>query len=217
VNNTLSGGVRPVFNAPQKETTFYGNVNYTHTFSPAMMNEFRIGVTQLVGRPEVRKRLEVPGINITGATGFSGALYPSGWWQTNYHYKDVFTWVRGAHNIKVGGEIRHARGSAQNTSNYIPTYGFASILDFADDEPLTMNRLVNPVTGTPATLFSQMRVTEWAAFVQDDWKVNRNLTLNLGLRYENMGTYYDKDNTLRNFLFGSGSTYTDKLAPARST
>ena len=51
-------------------------MNYTHTFSPSMMNELRFGVTQLVGRPEVRKHLEVPGVNITGATGFSGALYP---------------------------------------------------------------------------------------------------------------------------------------------
>jgi hypothetical protein len=215
VNNTLSGGVRPDFNAPQKETTFFGNLNYTHTFSPSMMNEFRVGVTQLVGRPEVRKHLEVPGVNITGATGFSGALYPSGWWQTNYHYKDVFTWVHGSHNIKIGGEIRHARGSAQNTSNFIPTYSFASLLDFADDEALSMNRLVNPVSGTPATLFSQMRVTEWAAFVQDDWKVSRNLTLNLGLRYENMGTYYDKDGTLRNFLLGTGDNYMAKLATGK--
>lgn len=215
VNNTLAGGVRPAFNAPQKETTFYGNLNYTHTFSPAMMNELRAGVTQLVGRPEVRKHLDVPGVNITGAGGFSGALYPSGWWQTNYHYKDVFSWVRGAHNIKIGGEVRHARGSAQNTSNFIPTYSFASILDFADDEPLTMNRLVSPASGTPATLFSQMRVTEWAAFIQDDWKVTRNLTLNLGLRYENMGTYYDKDGTLRNFILGAGNSYADKLATGK--
>jgi hypothetical protein len=215
VNNTLAGGVRPDFNAPQKETTFYGNLNYTHTFGPSMMNELRAGVTQLVGRPEVRKHLEVPGVNITGSSGFSGALYPSGWWQTNYHYKDIFTWVHGSHNIKIGGEIRHARGSAQNTSNYIPTYNFASLLDFADDEALSMNRLVNPVTGTPATLFSQLRVTEWAAFIQDDWKVSRTLTLNLGLRYENMGTYYDKDGTLRNFILGPGDSYEARLATGR--
>ncbi|HJZ98287.1 MAG TPA: TonB-dependent receptor [Candidatus Solibacter sp.] len=215
VNNTLSGGVRPIFDAPQKETTFYGNLNETHTFNPTMMNELRVGVTQLVGRPEVRKHLEVPGINITGSSGFSGALYPSGWWQTNYHYKDVFTWVKGSHNIKIGGEVRHMRGSAQNTSNFIPTYSFASLLDFADDEALSMNRLVSPVSGTPATLFSQLRVTEFAVFVQDDWKVSRNLTLNLGLRYENMGSYWDKDGTARNFLLGSGNTYQDKLATGK--
>jgi hypothetical protein len=215
INDTLSGGVRPAFNASQKETTFFANGNYTHTFGPTMINELRVGVTQLVGRPEIRKHLEVPGVNITGATGFSGALYPSGWWQTNYHYKDVFTWVKGSHNIKIGGEVRHARGSAQNTSNFIPTYNFANLLDFADDEALSMNRLVNPANGTPATLFSQLRVTEWAAFVQDDWKVSRTLTLNLGLRYENMGTYYDKGGTLRNFILGPGNFYQDKLATGK--
>jgi len=214
-NRTLSGGVRPQFDAPQDEFTYFGNLNYTHTFSSNKVNEARGGVIQLVGRPDVRKDLEVPGVNITGATGFSGALYPSGWWQTSFDFKDVFSWVHATHSLKMGGELRRMRGSAQNTSNYIPTYGFAQILDFADDAPISMNRLVNPSTGTPATLFSQLRNTEWALFVQDDWKISHNLTLNLGLRYEVFGTYNDKENTLRNFLFGSGNNELDRIAHGR--
>jgi hypothetical protein len=214
-NRTLSGGVRPQFDAPQDEFTYFGNLNYTHTFSSNKVNEARGGVIQLVGRPDVRKHLEVPGVNITGATGFSGALYPSGWWQTSFDFKDVFSWVHATHSVKLGGELRRMRGSAQNTSNYIPTYGFAQILDFADDAPISMNRLVNPSTGTPATLFSQLRNTEWALFVQDDWKISHNLTLNVGLRYEVFGTYNDKENTLRNFLFGPGNSEIDRIATGR--
>ena len=146
-----------------KETTHFGNINYTHTFDSTKLNEFRAGVMQLIGRPEIRKRLEIPGVTITSLSGFGGGQYPSGWWQTNYHYKDIFSWVRSTHTIKIGGELRHMRGSAQNTANFIPTYSFNSILDFADDDAQSMNRLVNPVTGEPAGVFSQLRQTEWAS------------------------------------------------------
>ena len=80
-------------------------VGGTHIFSPNKLNEIRGGVAQLLGRPDLRKELQVPGVNITGTSGFSGALYPSGWWQTNYDFKDIFSWVHKTHNIKIGGEL----------------------------------------------------------------------------------------------------------------
>ena len=42
-----------------------------------------------------------------------------------------------------------------------------------------------------------------------------NLTINIGLRYENYGTFKDSDDTLRNLILGSGSTYNERLASAR--
>ena len=215
-NRTLSGGARPAFDAPQSEFTYFGNINETHTFSSDKVNEFRGGVMQLIGRPDLRKQLQIPGVNISGVSaGISGALYPSGWWQTNYSYKDIFSWVRATHTLKMGGELRIMRGAAQNTSNYIPTYNFNSLLDFANDTPYTENRLVNPASGQPATLFTQLRQREWALFIQDDWKVSKRLTLNLGLRYENFGTFSDKQNSLRNFIFGPGSNPIERIANGR--
>jgi hypothetical protein len=215
-NRTLAGGVFPEFNAPQDETTFFGNLNYTHTFSPNKLNEFRAGVTQLKGQPDVRPDLNIPGISITGMSTVSGTSYPNGWWQTNFDYKDVFSWVHGSHNLKMGGELRRTRGAAQNTTNFIPAYTFANILDFADDEPLQMTRLVNPATGIPTTVFSQLRNWEWALFLQDDWKVSRRLTLNIGLRYEVFDTWDDKQNTLSNLVLGSGVTEMQRIANGRA-
>ena len=107
------------------------------------------------------------------------------------------------------------RGAAQNTSNYIPSYTFNNLLDFADDEAYTVNRLVNPASGVPSTLFSQLKQREWALFIQDDWKVSRTLTVNLGLRYENFGTFHEKQGSLRNLLFGPGNNILERIASGR--
>ena len=222
-NVTLSGGVRPQFNRPQGEWTSFGNMTYTHIFSPTAVNDLRGGVDQLIGRPDQinsicygkcdPQLLDIPNVSVTGGiSGFGVGGYPNGWWQTNYDYKDTFSYVRSTHSIKIGAELRVLHGAAQNTSNYIPSYAFTNLVNFANDSAYTETRLVNPATGTPATVFSQLRINEGAAFIQDDWKVSRRLTLNLGLRWEDFGSYHDKENTLRNFVFGSGDNIQQRIA-----
>jgi Carboxypeptidase regulatory-like domain/TonB dependent receptor-like, beta-barrel len=212
---TVNGGIRPAFDVPVLETTHYANVNHTHIFSATKLNELRAGVMRLVGTPDTPLHLEIPGITITGLTGFGQSNYPRGWWQTNYHVKDVFTWVASTHTLKMGGEVRRMYGKAQNTNNYIPAYSFSSILNFANDEALQMLRYVDPRTGDPAIVKTELASTEWAVFLNDDWKVTRNLTINMGLRYENFGTLKDTDDILRNLIPGDGATREARLASAR--
>jgi hypothetical protein len=215
-SSTLNGGIRPVFNRPTDELTYFGSLNHTHTFSGNMLNEFRAGIMRLQGLPRVPDRLDIPAINITGLAGFATNGFPSGWFQTNFNYKDVFTWVHSAHTIKMGGEFRHIRSNSWNTSNYIPNYLFPNLLDFAYDDPLQVTRKVDPRTGTPATNVVGLRGREWALFINDDWKVARNLTLNIGLRYENYGSPKEVNGLLRNFVPGSGSHFFERLVTGRA-
>jgi Carboxypeptidase regulatory-like domain/TonB dependent receptor len=212
----VTGGIRPAFNRPTPNTTHYWNVNYTKTISSSKLNEVRAGMMRLVGLPDVPKHLEIPGITIQGGvTGFGQSGYPNGWWQTNWHFKDIFTVIKSNHLIKMGGELRQMYGSASNTNNYIPAYTITNLLNFADDEALQMSRYVDPRTGEPMTAFSELTQTEWAIFVDDDWKLSKNLTVNMGLRYENYGTFKDSDGTLRNIVLGPGATFFEQIAAAR--
>ena len=209
-------GLRPDFVRPQTDIALFANVNHTHIFTPTLINEFRAGVMRLRGLPSTPNHLEVPNINVTGSSGYQNAgNYPGGWFQTSFTYRNTLSWIRGGHNLKFGGELRRMRNNLINTSNYVPAYSFASILDFADDEAIQMQRAVDPRNGEPAVSGSAIRIWEWAGFIQDDWKVRRNLTVNLGVRYEYYGPMTDAQNRLRGFLFGSGSTYSERLANGR--
>lgn len=214
-NYSINGTIRPAFDLPLSETSHYANLNYTHIFGPTMLSEFRVGMMRLVGLPDTPQRLDVPQIVIPGTSMRQLGNYPRGWFQTSYHMKEIFSWIRSAHTLKMGGELRRQYGAARNTPNYVPEYDFANILTFVTDSPLQMLRLVDPRTGTPGTVYTELRTTEFSLFINDDWKVRRNLTVNIGLRYENYGTYHDKENSLRNLIFGPGSSYTERLASAK--
>jgi hypothetical protein len=215
-SDVLNGGVRPDFDRPTVEHTFFYSVNYTHIFSATTLNEFRTGMMRDVGKTAATPHLDVPGIGISGETGYGNSYYPAAWFQTNFHYKDMLSLVRSNHSLKIGAELRRARQNTWNTNYFVPQYTFASVLDFADGEALQEQRKVDPRTGEPATTVVGERFWEWAAFVQDDWKVRPNLTLNIGVRYENFRSPTEVNGLLRNFIFGAGSGYFDKLGAGKA-
>ncbi|MFN0105331.1 MAG: carboxypeptidase regulatory-like domain-containing protein [Bryobacteraceae bacterium] len=208
--------LRPYFARPQDDTSHFGNVNHTHIFGPASLNELRLGVIRLHGQPASPALQEVPQITITGSAGYqSVSNFPGGWFQTSYNLKDTFSRVQGNHSLKIGGELRRMHNNLRNTAAFIPVYTFANLLDFVDDEPIQMTRNVDPRTGNPVATDNAIRVWEGGLFIQDDWKARRNLTFNLGLRWEYYGPITDANNRLRSFIWGSGANYAERLASGK--
>lgn len=213
---TIAPPVRPQFIRNNPTTGNFGNINYTHTFSPNTLNEVRLGVTRWIGRYSDLLNKEVPELVITGLGTIRDVnVFPGGWSPTEYVLRDQLSTIRGAHRFQIGGEIRRAFNILWHTRYYLPAYTFASVLDFIDDEPIEMRRTVDPRTGEPISTRADQQIWEGAAFFQDDWKAKRNLTLNMGLRYDYFGPYTDKHNRLRNFVPGQGATPAERLASGK--
>ena len=105
-------------------------------------------------------------------------------------YGDMLSWTRGRHTFKFGGDI--LRDSILNffPGNFSGAYTFASLDDFGRSllgSPVTTpgNTLIEAYPG-PSTTGATTHPNLWqdSAFVEDDWKLRRNLTLNLGVRYD---------------------------------
>ena len=191
------------------------SVIYNHTFSPTFLNEARANAAgwrwnEIGTNPQEPFGLPTDVVDQIGSAqlSFFGAPGPSVFDQWTYSYKDVATKVAGNHTIKFGGDLTRLYYLNDPTYSARPSYNFYNVWDFLNDAPHTEGGSFNPFTGTPATNRQDEREDIWGLFVQDDWKVRPNLTLNLGLRYSYFGPLSSKQNNLNAVEFGSGpATY----------
>ena len=135
----------------------------------------------------------------------SGFVFPLDFRLHTYSLYDALNLTRGNHGLKIGGEFRRFLENSDFPTFFKPLVTFADILDFADDEVLTIQARVDPVTGSSTGTIATSVLQSFGLFVQDDWKVTPRLTLNLGLRYDNFGTLTERDGLLSTIVFPTGS------------
>ena len=197
------------------------SVIWNHTFSPTMVNEFRVNAAgwrwnEITSNPQQPVGLPQDNIDQIGNLGQSGnnpiqhfgASIGSILKQWTYTFKDVATKVHGRHTIKFGGEITRLFYLNECTGCGVPGYNFFNVWDFLNDAPHVEGPTgFNPNTGIPTTQRQDDRENIWGLFVQDDLKVRRNLTLNLGLRWSYFGPLYAKQNNMFASFPGSGADF----------
>jgi len=220
----------------------YRNFNYNltdiHTFSPTVLNEFRVGVSHMkfqfaplslgqgaprsLGIPEPVPDLIIPRINITGYQGFPtsflGTIGDIG--LQTYQLTDALTWIRGKHNIKFGADVRRYLTNLNLCQQCNGTFNYTNRLT-ANPQQLagTGSALASFVLGQTANASIDVNAGasylnhSYAFFVQDDWKILPRLTLNFGLRYDYQQNPIERHNGLSNF--NPSATDTNNGLPGR--
>ncbi len=194
----------------------YGKVNWTHTFSPALLHEAALSLVRVDGATPPTTRKDFPAVNVTGFQGFS--QNDISWVHENWNWHEVLSWMRGNHNLRFGADVDRQSDLDNFTVSFArPTFTFASLLDFAQDKPITQSGpTVDTATGRLAqNLYPRVFMTYVGSFVQDDWKIRKNLTLNAGLRFDHFGRLarVDRGGTPGSFFTpGAGSTFAQQIA-----
>ncbi|MGA8028026.1 MAG: TonB-dependent receptor, partial [Bryobacteraceae bacterium] len=213
---TGSDNARPTWSFDVPNRGYYAAVNWTHTFSPTLINETGIGMTYDTAYFEC-KTCEVPPIGISGMAGFGEGFAPTVFAQADFHWHDVVSLVHGNHTLKGGAEIFYNQDFAPFTPTDAgrPNYTFQSVFDFAADTPQFENGFdYNPQTGGQANVDRYWVDTYYAGFAQDDWKIKPNLTLSVGLRGEYLANPSERNGNRADLFLGAGSNFVDEIAGA---
>src|SRR6202044_1094889 len=214
----------PQFSALNNTWQVAGQAGWTHTFSPTMLNEFTIGqsrVEGVLGSGATPSGYFVPSVTVNGINVDSGQAFGVGFAQGdfiqhNYHWRDVLTHVKGAHTLKVGYEGWYGDDVEPFQGPWSqPKFNFANLLTLAQDAPVNENGIYyNPQTGTEQLWSWDAASRTFGLFVEDTWKARKNLTLTLGLRYDDSGNPWSKSpsTVFGNFYRGTGSTEQAQVA-----
>ena len=191
---------------------------WNHTFSPNFLNEFRVNGAgwhwnEVASNPQSPVGLPSDYIDTIGNISLSsfGPNVGSILDQWTYSFKDVATKIIGRHTMKFGGEVTRLFYLNDCAGCGVPSYNFFNPWDFLNDAPHNEGGGFNPMTGFPTTLRQDDRTDIWGFFAQDDFKLRRNLTLNLGLRWSYFGPLSSKEGNMFVATPGAGSTYLTSL------
>ena len=166
--------------------------------------------TRLFSGPNNLER--IPSIQLGGSTGanFDSSSWPWHNKADSYQLRDDVSWTHGAHQFKFGGswelykKIQDLFGTTQGTFNFNGNFTGNDFADYLLGDVNSYNELAVQDHG----LWNNV---SWALFAQDNWRVNRKLTLNLGLRWDGVPHTYEANNRMGNFypnLYNTANTAT---------
>jgi len=154
----------------------------------------------------------IPNIDLSGGTGAQFEISSWPWHNKadDYQIRDDISLTKGAHQLKFGAswaiykKVQDLFGQTQGGFNFnnVLTAGTAA----CPANTACGNSFASFLLGLP-TSYQELAVQDtgkwnnvsWATYVQDNWRVNRRLTLNLGLRWDGVPHTYEANNRMGNF------------------
>jgi hypothetical protein len=187
-----------------------GVMSETHIFSPALLNELRLGYTDsrlrynmvfngsnlltqagMQGPWSAYPPIEnVPSFAITGLSGTSGLLGNVSYADLDYEWNDNLSWSHGKHLLKFGvDEIFDRVPLISTPASIYGNYSFSGVYTGSAYADFLLGLPFQTALSSPPTL-GHVGGTLLGLYAQDQFQVNNRLTLNYGLRYEYNGPYH---------------------------
>ncbi len=214
LDEVVSLGDEGSFAGDSALTTHQAVLSWIRTFTPTFIMEARMGFNRFnlnftqegasdgaklgekLGVTNSNQGPKSDGIPIFSPAGYTGIgqtrSLPILRVENTYHPTFNFTHVRGKHTLKFGGDVRRRQLTIFQTNRGNGRFNFGrTFTDNPNQTASTGDTMAAVLLGT-ANLIEQdftlvwpgIRQSEWGSYIQDDWRVNQRLTLNLGLRYE---------------------------------
>jgi hypothetical protein len=181
----------------QRDAWVY-QVQHDWVVGPAQVNELGFQFSRFTPKliPEDRRPGVVVGSSsgtepfilgtgfIAGASGFPEDRAARRWQLT-----DAFSWQRNRHEFKLGADIMVLRSTTMRLNRFFGFYNFAGFDDFAQSQPSRFRQRI----GQPGQL---IRNTILGFYLEEEWRLQSNLTLSLGLRYDRETLLADDKNNV---------------------
>jgi hypothetical protein len=172
-----------------------GTLTETHSFGPSTVNTLLISFQRSspIFTPLLNATTQAPEILFNDGTSNFGTWngLPQGRVQNTFHYTDSVAHTMGKHTLKVGVDIERIRANSFFDAFVHGAFTFLTLNDFLNANAFQyQQRFGNSVRGN--------RVWNEYFYAQDDWRVSRTLTLNIGFREEIAGGTTEINNIISN-------------------
>jgi Carboxypeptidase regulatory-like domain/TonB-dependent Receptor Plug Domain len=212
--------------------TWGGALGFTHIFSSSTVNELRLGFNRVKGSDGITAggqkapppELTVPGVPndpaVAGVTVFDPAAYshigdpefiPTYTRTQELQVSDTLSLVRGRHSVKTGFQFRLSDFDLFQIPQPRGKFSFSGeFTQDPDHNDGTGDALADALLGYASQIDisnitqTRNRTPVFGLFIQDDFKVNPSLTLNLGLRWDYTGPTVEADDRQSNFDYATG-------------
>ncbi len=215
---------RSFFDGSSPSDNWYWSVNYVHVFNSRLVNEAHFGAARSWNSAQYNNfeaySAPVSPIIFSGGTVNTNFLGDVGREHT-YNFRDTLSWNLGAHSLRIG--YQYFRGNSVTDDSALYSRPFIPL--FTDPLPFFQDYANAGVVGyysiggngqyTPQIYGSEV---SWnGLFVEDQYKVRPNLTLTLGIRYDDFGNparYGQNAGAFYPIVLGAGSTLLDQVIGA---
>ncbi|HEX8184618.1 MAG TPA: TonB-dependent receptor, partial [Blastocatellia bacterium] len=219
INSDLGAQGRPIADLGFKPLNSAATATWIRTISATTLNELRANFTRFSSNQVTDSsntnfgipRIEVEGLplNPPGERLRLGApraeTTPGVFAQNTFEVRDTLSKVYNTHALRFGVEIRKEQNNNNLVGGARPLFSFVGLFNLANETPIFESINTDPTTGLPADAQRYFRTSDYGFFVQDDWKVRPNLTLNIGLRYEIFTPLKEKEGRITNLVFPPGA------------